>query len=158
MSVAENPRELETRRQTVNELKRLDVECRMLDAKEFREMEPNITPEISGGAIFPEDGQVNPLLATFPIAQGAKNYGAQIQTETAVTGIELSKDKSKVTAVQTTAGKISTKNVVNAAGAWSGLIGQMVGLNIPVVPRRGNLMVVEHRPKSIINHKIILAS
>ncbi len=158
MSVASTPQELETLRQTVKELNSLGVECSMLDIKEFREMEPNITPDIAGGAIFPEDAQVNPLLATIAISQGAKKFGAEIQTETAVTGIELTKDKSRVTAVQTTAGKINTKYVVNAAGAWSGLIGQMVGLNIPVVPRRGNLMVVEHRPKSIINHKIILAS
>jgi len=158
MSIAESPEGLETLKQTINELQRAGVECELLDGKEFVKREPSITPEIAGGGYFPEDGQLNPLLATTGIAQAAKKMGAELLTETEVTGIELSADKSAVKAVMTNKGKIETKRVVNAAGAWSGQIGQMVGINIPVVPRKGNLMVVENVPDNFINCKIILAS
>lgn len=158
MSIAERPEDLPALEQTLNELRQASVECRLLDAKEFIEMEPNVARDISGGAIFPEDGQLNPLLATIGLAQAAEKCGADVRPYTEVTGIELSADGSSVKAVQTTAGKISTERVVNAAGAWSSQIGEMVGVNIPVVPRKGNLMVVEHVPDSFINCKIIIAS
>jgi sarcosine oxidase subunit beta len=158
MSVAESPQGLETLKNTIDELHRYGVKCELLDAKEFVKREPNISPGIEGGGYFPEDGQLNPLLTTIAIAQAAKKMGAELLTNTEVTGIELSKDKSKVAAIITNNGKIETSKVVNAAGAWSGQIGDMVGINIPVIPRKGNLLVVENVPDNFINCKIILAS
>ena len=158
ISLAENPEGLETLKQTVKELRSAGVECEILDSKELLKREPNVTPEITGAGFFPEDGQVNPLLATIGIAHAARQLGAELKTETEVTGIELSQDKSKVTGVRTNKGKISSNYVVNAAGAWSGLIGEMAGINIPVVPRKGNLMVVENVPDDFMSCKIIIAS
>ncbi len=158
MSIADSPEAFNSLKNTVEELRSAGVVCELLDSGEFTKREPNVTPDIAGGAYFPEDGQLNPLLATIAIAQAAKILGAELKTETGVTGIELSPDKSKVTGVQTNNGKISTKYVVNAAGAWSGKIGEMAGINIPVVPRKGNLIVVENVPDDFINCKIIIAS
>lgn len=158
MSIAEKPQDLETLQQTLNELRQAGVECHLLSAKEFIKTEPNVTRDISGGASFPEDGQLNPLLTTIALTQAAKKLGADIRPFTEVTGIELSADNSSIVAVETTKGRIGTKYVINAAGAWSGQIGRMVGINIPVVPRRGNLIVTEQVPDNIINCQIIIAS
>jgi glycine/D-amino acid oxidase-like deaminating enzyme len=134
------------------------LDCEMLDAKGFIEREPNVAGDIAGGAWFPEDAQVNPMKTTLALAQGAREHGATIQTLTTVKGIELSTDGKSVQAVDTCQGKIATKNVVNAAGAWSAKIGEMVGLEIPVKPRKGHLVVVEPVPESVINCKVILAA
>jgi sarcosine oxidase subunit beta len=158
MSVAENPAGLNTLKTTIDELHKYGVKCELLDAKEFIKREPNISPQIVGGGYFPEDGQLNPLLTTIAIAMAAQKMGVEILTNTEVVGIELSKDKSSVKAIITSRGKIETSTVVNAAGAWSGLIGEMVGVNIPVIPRKGNLLVVGNVPDNFINCKIILAS
>jgi sarcosine oxidase subunit beta len=45
--------------------------------------------------------------------------------------------------VSTSAGEVGAGNVVNAAGAWSAEIGRMVDLQIPVVPRRGQMFVTQ---------------
>jgi len=158
MSISDSPESFDSLKKTIEDLRIAEVVCELLDANEFTKREPNVTPGIAGGAYFPEDGQLNPLLATIGIAQAAKKLGAEIKTNTLVTGIELSPDKTKVTGVQTDNGKISTKYVVNAAGAWSGQIGEMAGINIPVVPRKGNLIVVENVPDDFVNCKIIIAS
>jgi len=158
MSIADSPEDFDSLKKTIEELQSAEVSCELLDANEFTKREPNVTPDIAGGAYFPEDGQLNPLLATIGIAQAAKKLGAEIKTNTKVTGIELSTDKTKVTGIRTNDGKISTKYVVNAAGAWSASIGQMAGINIPVVPRKGNLIVVENVPDDFVNCKIIIAS
>ncbi len=158
MSIADSPEAFDSLKNTIQELRSAGVECEILDSEEFTKREPNVTPEIAGGAYFPEDGQLNPLLATIVIAQAAKKLGAELKTETEVTGIELSPDKSKVIGVHTNKGRISSNCVVNAAGAWSSKIGEMAGINIPVVPRKGNLIVVENVPDDFINCKIIIAS
>jgi len=158
MSIADSPQDFDALKKTIEELRNAGVSCELLDSNEFTKAEPNVTPDIAGGAYFPDDGQLNPLLATIAIAQAAKKLGAELKTKTEVTGIELSPDKSKVAGVQTDNGKISTKYIVNAAGAWSAPIGEMAGINIPVVPRKGNLIVVENVPDDFINCKIIIAS
>lgn len=158
MSIADSPESLDTLKKTIEELRNSGVECELIDSNEFSKREPNVISEIAGGAYFPEDGQLNPLLATIGIAQASKKLGVEVKTNTLVKGIELSPDKSKATAVLTNDGKIKTKYIVNAAGAWSGQIGEMAGINIPVVPRKGNLIVVENVPDDFINCKIIIAS
>ena len=142
----------------VRRLQAWGIECRLLDAKEFIEMEPHVAPDIAGGAHFAEDAQLNPLLATRALAWGARERGAEIRTFTEVTGIELTGDGSAVEAVETTAGRIPTHTVVDAAGAWSGEIGKMVGVEIPVTPRKGHLVVTEPVPDGIVNCKLILAA
>jgi len=155
IAIVENLAELHSFEQTVQLLQDGGLSCQLLSCDEIAELEPNLARGIAGGAFFPEDAQVNSIIATLALAQAAKGNGAVIQTFTEVTGIELSPSKA-VVAVNTTAGRIPTKAVVNAAGAWSGAIGKMVGLDIPVIPRRGHIVVTEPVPSNAMNCKIIL--
>jgi len=140
--VAENEEGLSSAEQIVRSLQSEGVPCRMATRNDLFELEPNLARDIVGGAIFPEDAQVQPMLATIAFAQAAKDHGAIVQTFTEVTGIELSVQRS-VVAVNTTAGRIPTRAIVNAAGVWSKAIGEMAGLNIPVLPRKGHIVVTE---------------
>ena len=58
-------------------------------------------------------------------------------------------EKGRVKSVQTDSGEILCKYVVNATGAYAKFIGEMVGLKIPIVPRRGQLIVTEPVPPLI---------
>lgn len=158
IAVVERPEDMASFAETVGWLQAWGLDCQLLDARELTETEPSLAPGIGGGAFFPEDSQVNPMLATLALARGAKDHGAVIQPFTEVTGVELAGNKRKVTAVQTTAGTIPTKCVVNAAGPWSAAIGEMAGLRIPVTPRKGHLVVTEPVPENITNCKIILSA
>src|SRR5207249_2119097 len=60
---------------------------------------------------------------------------------TPVTAIELEGDR--VAAVVTSAGRIETRTVVNAAGPQAALVGRMVGLELPVDPRRRHIFVTD---------------
>jgi glycine/D-amino acid oxidase-like deaminating enzyme len=158
MAIVEKPEALESFGEIVRSLQDWGLNCRLLSAEEIAEMEPIVAPDIGGGMLFPEDAQVNPLYATLGLARGAEDHGATIQSFAEVTGIELSADGRKVVAVNTTADRIPTKCVVNAAGAWSGVIGNMVGLDVPVTPRKGHLVVTVPVPDNVVNCKIILAA
>jgi len=108
-----------------------------------------LAKDIAGGAVFPDDAQVQPMLTVFALARAAKEKGAVIQPFTEVKGIELA--DGAVMAVHTTAGRIPTKVVVNAAGVWSKAIGDMIGVHVPVLPRKGHIVVTE--PVTNIVHR-----
>jgi sarcosine oxidase subunit beta len=68
--------------------------------------------------------------------------GARVLTHRAVTDIRLDADGC-VERVVTEKEEIVTKRVVNAAGAWAPEIGKRVGLDIPIRPRQGQMLVAE---------------
>ena len=143
--------------ESVRALQALDLNCSLLSSDELSYLEPNLARDLAGGASFPEDGQVNPLYATLALAEAAKRNRAVIQERTEVIGIERSRCGA-LTAVITPAGRIATDTVVNAAGVWSPEVGRMVGVEIPVKPRRGHIVVTETLSPDIIHCKIILAA
>ena len=118
----------------------LNVE--LLDKKDAREREPALAETIEGATYCPDDGQVNPIKLTYAFAEAGKRYKrARILNNVNVEGISL--EENKVRGVITNKGFISTSIIINAAGAYAPIIGEMVGLNIPIIPRRGQVLVSE---------------
>ncbi|WP_170336008.1 GcvT family protein [Ruegeria arenilitoris] len=84
-----------------------------------------------GGIYEPDDGHVDPSLATNAMAEVARRGGAAIWRNCPVTDIRR---EAEVWRVETPKGPVHANHVVNAAGTWGWEIGQMMGLNIPSVP------------------------
>jgi glycine/D-amino acid oxidase-like deaminating enzyme len=58
--------------------------------------------------------------------------------------------------VRTSAGEMSARWVVNAAGTWGGEIAKLAGAPVPVLPRRGFVLVTEPLPR-VVRHKVYSA-
>jgi sarcosine oxidase, subunit beta len=86
------------------------------------------------GTFNQKDGIVDPNGVVMGYVSAAQKMGVQAVTKADVTGITVS--GGEVRAVQTSLGEIQTRMVLNAAGPWSGLIGQMAGVSLPIVPLR----------------------
>jgi sarcosine oxidase subunit beta len=71
----------------------------------------------------------------------ARETGTRLWLDTTVTSIEVVNDR--VTAVETTRGRVSTPVVVNAAGAWAAQVARMAGVELPVEPLRRQLVPTE---------------
>lgn len=84
-----------------------------------------------GGIFEPDDGHVDPTLATNAMAEVARRGGAQIWRNCPVIGIRR-EDTDWI--VETPKGDVQTTHIVNAAGTWGWEIGHMMGLNITSVP------------------------
>lgn len=84
-----------------------------------------------GGIYEPDDGHVDPTLATQAMAEVARRGGAQIWRNSPVTAIRR---EGSHWLIDTPKGTVETTHVVNAAGTWGWEIGHMMGLNIPSVP------------------------
>ena len=98
------------------------------------------------GAIHePDDGHVDPSLATQALAAGARSRGAEIRRHTPVRAIE--RDASGAWAVHIDRDTVRCRHVVNAAGIWCREIGAMMGADLPVAPMLHQYLVTAGVPE-----------
>jgi D-hydroxyproline dehydrogenase subunit beta len=127
----------------------VDVRCATGD--DLRELEPHLASDAISGRFYPEDMQVQPMLAAARLLAAARQHGARLQPATEVLGPVMA--GSRLTGVVTSQGSISAGWVVNAAGPWAQALSQSLGASVPVLPRRGSILVTEPLPP-IIRHKV----
>jgi sarcosine oxidase subunit beta len=124
------------------------LNVKLLNAKEARNMEPALSDKITGAAFCSDDARVNPILLAYGFVDAANRYkNARHFTHTNVVGI--SKKNQTVEEVFTDKGSIKTNIVINAAGIYAPQIGSMVNIDIPIKPRRGQILVTEGIPNII---------
>jgi len=131
------------------------VHMQSLSAEEIRVVEPHLASDVAGGAFYPQDIQVQPMLAAARILRAARDHGAELRLGDEVVGLRQS--GGKVTGVTTSRGSLSAGWVVNAAGTWSRELSARFGAELPVEPRRGFILVTEPLPR-IVRHKVYSAS
>ncbi|MFJ2814897.1 NAD(P)/FAD-dependent oxidoreductase [Streptomyces sp. NPDC087294] len=118
----------------------------------LRELEPHLSPAVAGGVLYPQDAQVMPTLAAAHVVRAS---GARLETGRTVTGVLRGADGA-VRGVATDRGEIHASAVVNAAGTWGGAVASLAGVHLPVLPRRGFVLVTEPLPR-LIRHKVYAA-
>ena len=123
-----------------------------VDAAGASELEPHLTRELVGALHYPQDQQVQPVKAAAALLRRARARGADLHPHTPVTGITRGRD-GRVTGVVTRRGAISTEVVVGAAGVWSRQLAAMAGVDLPIAPRRGQILVTEPLPR-LVHRKV----
>lgn len=112
-----------------------------LDAGTLRREEPLINGEARGAVLFKDDAHVYAPQLMHVLTLAAVAQGVKIYEHTPVHGF-LTRDAA-VTGVQTATGPVHTNLTVVAAGAWSHALGDHLGINLPLRPTRGQVMVLE---------------
>jgi glycine/D-amino acid oxidase-like deaminating enzyme len=122
--------------------------ARLLPADEIRAMLPQLrSDDVLGGSFCSTDGFVDPYSVMNGFTASATEHGATLWKKTDVTGISGGNGSFTV---ETTRGPVSTRTVVNAAGAWSAQIAKYLGVDLPVEPLRR--MLVPSEPFSDFPH------
>ena len=117
--------------------------ARLISADDIRSMFPQLrSDDIVGGAFCSTDGFVDPYGAMNGFMGCASQHGAELWKNTDVTGIQRGA-QGGVATVETGRGPVSTRKVVNCAGAWAANIARMVGIDLPVEPLRRMLVPTE---------------
>lgn len=117
-------------------------------------IEPYLNPAMAGGVYYPDDAQVQPVLAAHHLLRLARDRGARLLTGVTVTGIRVR--SGRAIGIDSSAGVIDAGVVVNCAGPWAGEIAALAGLELPVLPRRGFVLVTEPVPVTV-RHKVYAA-
>ena len=116
--------------------------ARLLPADEIASSFPLLrTDDVVGGAFCSTDGFVDPYSAMIGFMTRASEQGAKLWRNADVTAIR--KERGAIAGVDTTRGSISTKVVINAAGAWAAQVAKFAGVDLPVEPLRRMLVPTE---------------
>jgi sarcosine oxidase subunit beta len=113
------------------------VPVEVLDAVEAQRLTPFETGGIAGATFGPQDGRIDPHIATGAYLGLARAGGATVHFGNPVTAIEAQGDGSWV--VHTPTRTVHAQHVVNAAGGWSSETAAMVGISAPVVHSKRNV-------------------
>jgi glycine/D-amino acid oxidase-like deaminating enzyme len=95
------------------------------------------------------------MLAAARLLRAAQDKGAEIRANTEL--LALGTTAGRLTTVTTTRGSISAGCVVNATGSWGGEVSARMNAPVPVLPRRGFILVTEPLPPDMIRHKVYTA-
>jgi len=110
--------------------------------EEIKAIVPQLrTDDILGGTFCPTDGFVDPHSVMMGFMLNARERGVRLWLDTQVTGIEVENDQ--IAGVLTSRGRVATRVVVNAAGAWAAGVAEMAGADLPVEPLRRQLVPTE---------------
>ncbi|OYU66298.1 MAG: amino acid dehydrogenase [Cytophagaceae bacterium BCCC1] len=117
----------------------IGIEAKVLDKKSIHKLEPEIRPEVAGAVYFPGDAHLNPTeliesLKKYLVDKGVviKHNSEMINIQTVgdeITSLEIMNDEQKE--------MLEVGNVVLAAGSWSGILGKMLRLNLPMQAGKG---------------------
>ncbi|MCQ6555830.1 FAD-binding oxidoreductase [Streptomyces sp. C10-9-1] len=120
-----------------------------------RDLEPHLAPGLPGGVHYPQDAQVQPVLAAAGLLGAARRRGARVRTGEAVSPV--AGRGGRIRGVRTADGAVlPAEAVVNAAGTWGGEVGRRLGAPVEILPRRGFVLVTQPLPP-MVRHKVYSA-
>ena len=154
--VATNPEEAAGLAELAGAQRAAGVQARTVSLAEAHELEPYVTPLMASAVYYPDDAQVQPVIAAEALLASARAAGARVLVDTAVTG-PFHDAAGQLVGVTTNRGTLEADHVVVAAGPWSGEVATQLGGTLDVRPRKGWLLVttpMAHR----ITHKVYDAS
>ncbi|WP_375001302.1 NAD(P)/FAD-dependent oxidoreductase [Aeromicrobium sp. CTD01-1L150] len=128
------------------------VDARVVSVAQALQHEPWLNPEITAAVHYPEDCQIQPTIATEALLASARRHGAQTYYHQEVVSL-LRDAQGHAAGVRTTREDIHAGAVIVAAGPWSGDLASRLGAPVPVLPRRGTVLVTSRMPHRIF-HKV----
>jgi sarcosine oxidase subunit beta len=149
------PDSVETFERNVVLQRTLGVDVQWLDADDAGRLVPGLnTVRVLAATFCQRDGIADPSGVTMGFAKGAQAAGVTIERESEVTAITVR--DGRVSAVETTRGRVETPIVVNAAGPYARRVGRLAGVDVPVDPYRRHVFIAQapaagwHVPESRI--------
>lgn len=132
--------QLERYRRDVELQRSLGVDVRLISPADARELVPQLDiSDVIAATWGPDDGYagVNEVVQAY--ARRAREMGVRILEGTTVTGLDV--QGGRVMRVRTSNGDLQPGLVIDAAGPQAAAVGRMVGVELPVFPKRRHIFV-----------------
>jgi 4-methylaminobutanoate oxidase (formaldehyde-forming) len=145
LSLARTPERMHELKRLASMARCFGVEVEVITPAEAGRRWPLIrTDDLTGAVWLPRDGRTDPIDTTLALAKGARQGGAAILENTAVTAIRTR--GGAVAGVGTARGEIACEVVVNCAGMWARELGAMAGVAVPLHASEHFYIVTEPMP------------
>ncbi|MDT8862926.1 FAD-binding oxidoreductase [Alkalihalobacillus sp. MEB130] len=151
--VCETDKELDIARGYVTQQANDGYDMRMVDKHELQQIEPYLADDLVGGIWTEVDSSMNPYKLCYAFVEEGKKLGLKVYDYHSVQNITLD-HQGRVESVVTDQGVFQTKRVVNCAGVWSPKLAEMVGVHIPIKPRKGMVLISERTPLKVASQKV----
>jgi len=140
--LASSEERMEELRRQAGWAKTFGLPLELISAEEAKELFPLMSTEgVLGAAWLPTDGYIDPAQLTYALADGARQGGCRIFTNTRVTGIEVR--DGRVRGVRTEQGDVAAEVVVDAGGMFAAEIARMAGVRVPLIPMSHQYLVTQ---------------
>ena len=126
-------------------------ELSIVDGKALLDLEPHVNPDLLGALWIPQSGRMEVCEYIYALMRAARARGCEYLAETAV--VDLVLDGRQVRGVKTNRGEFYCDTVINACGVWGNDLANMLGFDMPIKPRRGQMVAMEQRAR-FVNHMI----
>lgn len=129
----------------------LDVS--LLSGSEVRDRAPYLSTNVVAAAWCPIEGKADTRTAAPALARAAQASGARVQTRTELVGLRQARGSWQVSTRHTDSSgrqvpqEIQAEVVLLAAGVWTQELGQLVGLDLPIIPLALQMNVTARVPK-----------
>ncbi|HEV3021904.1 MAG TPA: FAD-dependent oxidoreductase [Pirellulales bacterium] len=121
------------------------VRLEVLSSEAVARLEPQLRRDILGGVLLSGEHQVNPMLLAEAYKRAAIRLGAAFRPHVSVQAIR--RRGNRVVGVETTGEFLPCRAVVNAAGAWAARLAATAGIELPVFPVRGQIVLTDTLPR-----------
>ena len=145
MILIETQQQLEVMEAFVEQQRKSGLEVEIIDRKEVVKKQPYVKDTVIASTYSSKDAQVNPLKVMRGFLGKGVSNGLQIMRGATINSIDQKKDYWRI--LLDNGMQMESEYVINAAGAWSGEIGNMIDLDIPIIPKRGQIVVTEQIPQ-----------
>ena len=123
------------------------LEACMVSGDEARAREPLLSDDVIAARWCPSDAKLIPYELVYAFARQASALGATISTWSPVSKILVAGDR--VQGVETPRGSVRAGQVVIATNAWAPDLAGAVGVELPIVPRHGQILVTAPAPPAL---------
>ena len=142
-------------RRNVEMLKGIGVNTTAITGAELRDLQPFANVDDIGAAAYePDSGYANPAETVEGFRRRATELGARVLQWTQVT--RVIRQESRVTGVETSAGRIDAGGVIVAAGAWSRRLCAEIGLELHARPKAIDTVAVTRPPELARGHMVFI--
>ncbi len=151
--IAETPGEMDALTAGAEQRRSGGLAVSLHSGAELHAAEPVLAEGLAGGSFCATDGQTDPWRTTLALRGAATRLGAEFLL--GETALRLLAQGSRVTGVETRRGRYDAGAVLLAVGAWSAELCAPLGVQLPVRPRRGEILVTEPMPpmlSSVVLH------
>ena len=149
LQAVHTPQQWDYARDRVLQLNSEGYHAELLTTREVRAIEPEASESLAGFMFLANRGHANPTKTTVAFGDAAAALGAGIKTSHDVEALTQQQDGSW--RAQTNRGEFRANNLVMAVGAWSKPVGELLGIEIPVAPIRGQMWATDPVPPCIFH-------
>lgn len=145
MILIENQEQLKIMEDFVDKQRSYGLDVELIDKRDVKKKQPLVNDRVIASTYSPIDSQVNPLRVMKGFYMKSIERGMEINKPSSV--IALKKLSNGYWEVITDNNKCyHAEVVINAAGAWAAEVGKLVGVEIPIKPKKGQIAVTEQIP------------